>query len=80
MPAAAPIFTLLRIWNCYEYFLDLSDLMPIFHVFFYDYIIPLFPAPLLTVVDSEQASWTPFGAMFTCVYYFRPLQPSPSSP
>jgi len=48
--------------------------------FFYDYIISPFPAPLLTVRNSEQASWTPFGAMFTCVYYSRPLQQAPSSP
>ena len=34
MYAPAPIFTLSRIWNCYEYFHDLSDLMPFFHVFF----------------------------------------------
>jgi len=79
-PAPVPIFMLSRIWNCYEYFLDLSDLMPFFHVFFYDYIIPLFPAPLLTVADSEQASRTPFGAMFTCVYNSRPLQVVPGSP
>jgi len=54
--------------------------MPFFHVFFYDYIIPLFPAPLLTVGNSEQASQTPFGVMFTCVYYSRPLQVVPGSP
>ena len=32
-PAPVSIFTLSRIWNCYKYFHDLSDLMPFFLFF-----------------------------------------------
>jgi len=58
-PAPAPIFTLLRFWNCYEYFHDLSDLMPFFHVFFYDYIIHLAALPLTTSTPAPAHSEHP---------------------
>jgi len=44
MSAPAPNFTLSRFWNRYEYFLDLSDLMPFFHFFLWLHN-PSFPRP-----------------------------------
>jgi len=51
-----------------------------FWCFFYDYIIHPHPAPPAAAPNSEQASRTSFGAMFTSVYYIPLPQPSPGPP
>jgi len=83
-PAPAQIFTLLRFWNCYEYFYDLSDLMPFFQVFFYDYIIHLCALPPTISTPAPAHSEHPSGTqprhylyMFT---YPCPQRRPPTTP